>query len=102
VADLRYRLLLARIRRDTRRVQQPDEQRRERFQLRRSKSCRKLYRLLKPHGRSQAAAEWDFWVALGHTGMTTTQERESLFRATVEAVEGREPLYKIADMIKTA
>ena len=95
--DLRYRLLLARIRRDSRRVEQADERRRERFRLRRSKSCRKLYRLLKPHGRSEAAAELAFWAALGNTGMRP-EEREDLFRATVEAVERHGPLYKIADM----
>ena len=95
--DLRYRLLLARIRRDTRRVQQADARRRERVRLRRSRSCRKLYRLLKPRGRSEAAAELAFWAALGDTGMRP-EERENVFRATVEAVERHGPLYNIADM----
>ena len=93
---LRYRLLLNQIQRDTRRVQQADEREAGRFRQRRSKSCRKLYRFLKPHGRSEAAAELALWAALANTGMQR-DDREEMFRVTVEAVEGREPLYDIAD-----
>ena len=78
-------------------MQQADDRQTESFRRRRSKSCRKLYRFLKPHGRSEAAAELAFWAALADTGMQR-DEREEVFRVTVNAVERREPLYDIADL----